>query len=108
MATSLVSLGKIPNLAPGQSKTKRWNNATPHLAVWFIQAIPQNSSFTTFPPAEESVEVEVTRVWRKLNRTVQGAFLGGTHSDFEHEIWYEVKNVGGREVDVEVYASITT
>lgn len=104
MASSLIPLGKIDNLAPGQSTVKHWNNATPPLAVWYIQAIPRESSYTSASPAEQSVAAEVTKVWRNVNRTP-------TTSDvqfykFEHEIWYEIKNVGTREVDVDVYASI--
>ena len=69
MASSLVKLTTINNLAPGQSTTKHWNNATPAKAVWYVQAVPLETSFTSKDPIEQSVEVEVTRVWRKLNRT---------------------------------------
>ncbi|HEX8649480.1 MAG TPA: hypothetical protein VF708_01470 [Pyrinomonadaceae bacterium] len=104
MASSLVKLTTINNLASGQSTTRNWNNATPAKAVWYIQAVPLESSFPTPIQTEESVEVETTRVWRKLIRTV-------TSSDvqpfkFEYEIWYTIKNVGAKEVDVDVYASI--
>ena len=27
---------------------------------------------------------------------------------YEHEIWYTIKNVGSREVDVDIYASIVS
>jgi hypothetical protein len=104
MASLLIKLGTVNNLAPNQSVTYHWNNAAPSAAVWYIQAIPQESSFTA-NPADQSVEVEVTRVWRKLNRTL----IHGPEFDtnnIEHEIWYVIKNVGTREVDVAVYASV--
>lgn len=44
MASSLIKLSTI-KIAPNQSTTKHWNNATPPLAVWYIQAIPLESSF---------------------------------------------------------------
>jgi hypothetical protein len=102
MASSFIKLERL-QLAPGLSITRHWNNATP-LAVWYIQAIPLESSFTA-NPADQSVEVEVTRVWRKLNRTL----IHGPEFDtnnIEHEIWYVIKNVGTREVNFDVYASI--
>jgi hypothetical protein len=105
MASSLVKLGTIKNLAPAQSVTKHWNNATPANAVWYIQAIPLPSSFTSANPIEQSVEAEVTRVWRKLNRTIGPAENPEAYY-YEDEIWYVIRNVGAREVDVDVYASI--
>jgi hypothetical protein len=69
-----------------------------------IQAVPRESSFTTDIPFDQSLEVEVTRVWRKLNRTKHGD--EALSYDFEHEIWYVIKHVGAREVDIDVYASI--
>jgi hypothetical protein len=104
MASFLLKLTTIKNLASGVSVTKHWNNATPALAVWYIQAIPLESSFTVNNPTG-SVEAEVTRVWRKLNRTADTGGEFQTYS-LEHEIWYTIKNVGAREVDVDVYASI--
>ena len=105
MASSLVKLGTINNLAPGQSTTRHWNNASPASAVWYIQAIPRESSFTSLTPIEQSVETEITRVWRKLNRKKGPSEFPEVH-DYEHEIWYVIKNVGAREVDVDIYASI--
>jgi len=106
MASSLVKLGTINNLAPNQSVTKHWNNATPANAVWYIQAIPLKSSFTSKDPSpsEQSVAVEVTTVWRRLNRTKGPPESPQYH--YEHEIYYVIKNVGLIEVDVDVYASI--
>ena len=104
MASSLVKLVTINNLAPGQSATRNWNNATPANAVWYLQAIPLESSFTSSDPLNQSVEAEVTRVWRKLNRTFTGKDVNPY--SYEYEIWYVIKNVGAREVDVNVYASI--
>jgi hypothetical protein len=95
MASSIKKIFTINNLAPGASTTKSWQKPNPPLAVWYIQAIPLASSFSQGQFG--SVEVEVTRVWRKLNRT-----LG---ADDEHEIWYKIKNVGTEEVDADVYAS---
>jgi hypothetical protein len=71
MASSLIKLEPtINNIAPGQWTTRHWNNATPPNAVWHIQGVPRESSFTTDSPTDQSLEVEVTRVWRKLNRTL--------------------------------------
>lgn len=105
MASSLVKLVTINNLAPGASVTKNWNNATPPKAVWYIQAVPLESSFTSVNPIEQHVEAEVTRVWRRLNRT-KGSGEFPDVPNYEHEIWYVIKNVGTREVDVDAYASI--
>lgn len=105
MASKAVKLTTIYNLAPGQSVTRNWNNAMPANAVWYIQAIPLESSFTSNIPTVQSVEAEVTRVWRKLNRTV-GEKEFPDFPYLEHEIWFVIKNVGSREVNVDVYASI--
>jgi hypothetical protein len=105
MASSLIKLETLKNLAPGQEVTRNWNRATPSDAVWYIQAIPLLTSFTD-KPKEQSVEVEVTRIWRKLIRTA-GKHEFEAAGFYEHEIWYVVKNIGQREVDVDVYASIT-
>ena len=104
MASSLVKLTTINNIQPGQSVTRSWNNATPGKAVWNVQAVPLESSFTTSGTAPQSVEAEVTRVWRKLNRTWKQSDV--QPFVYEHEVWYVVKNVGAKEVDVDVYASI--
>lgn len=86
MASALVKVSTINNLGPGESRTRRWNNATPSKAVWHIQAIPLESSFTTPNPAEQSVEVEVTRVWRRLNREA-GPIEFPEAFGYEHEVW---------------------
>jgi hypothetical protein len=104
MASSLIKLTTLKNMAPGQAISTHWNNAAPERANWQIQAVPLQSSFTDFESSLQSVDVEVTRVWRRLNRI-------GVHSDvqpwrFECEIHYTVKNVGTREVDVDIFASI--
>jgi hypothetical protein len=104
MASSLKKLTTINNIAPGESEKRSWNNATPATAVWYIQAIPLEKSFTSETPAVQSVKVEVTEVWRRLNRSMRSAEIPSP--DYEHEIWYVIKNVGAREVDVDVYASI--
>lgn len=105
MASTLVKLGTIDNLAPGKSTIKHWNNATPPNAVWHVQAVPLLSSFASANPVDQSVEAEVTRVWRRLNRSKGPGEFPDVLS-YEHEVWYEIKNVGTREVDVDVYASI--
>jgi hypothetical protein len=43
-------------------------------------------------------------MWRRLNRTKSSVEIPSYN--FEHEIWYVIKNVGAREVDIDVYASI--
>jgi hypothetical protein len=91
MASLLVKLATISNIQPGQSTTRTWNKATPANAVWYIQAIPRESSFTSDNPPEQSVEAEVTRVWRKLNRTVGSGEVFA--KDYEHEIWYVIKKL---------------
>jgi hypothetical protein len=105
MASELKKINSAPiPLDPGQSLTTHWNNAN-QKAVYSIQAIPLESSFPGVSgPA--TVEVEVTRVWRKLNVTK-------TTSDvqpftFEHEIWYVVKNPGTKKVTCDVYAGIVS
>jgi hypothetical protein len=105
MASTLTKLGTINNLGPGESTTKHWNNATPANAVWYIQGVPLASSFTSNNPVEQAVEVEVTRVWRKLIRSSLGS---GEFPQpvLEHEVWYVFKNVGTRPVNFDVYASI--
>ncbi len=105
MATSRVKLITINNIAPGQTKIYYWNNATPSEAVWYIQAVPLTSSFTNTSLSEQSVDVEITRVWRRLNRK-RGRIEFPYAYTYEHEIWYEIKNIGSKEVDIDVYASI--
>jgi hypothetical protein len=106
MASSFIKLTTINNLAPNQSVIHHWNNATPLDAVWHIQAIPLESSFTSIDPPEQHMEAEVTRIWRRVNRTPKSSDVQPWV--YEHEIWYEVKNVGSRKVDVGVYASIVS
>jgi|GEM_PF-4175519 len=102
MASSLVKFATY-QLTPNQSVIKHWNNATPPWAVWYVQAIPLESSFNG-NPGVQSVEVEVTRVWRRLNQTPTGKDV--EINKYEHEIWYELKNLSAKKVDVDVYASI--
>jgi len=94
----------VNNLAPGKTNHYWWNNATPSVAVWYIQAVPLEKSFSN-TTVNQSVEVEITRVWRKLNQSYKssGEF---PQSYYEHEVHYEVKNIGTLEVDFDVYASI--
>src|SRR6516165_7122866 len=54
MASTLLKLGTINNLAPGATTTNHWNNASPATAVWYIQAVPLVSSFTA-NPVQQSV-----------------------------------------------------
>jgi hypothetical protein len=105
MTAVLVKLGTINGIAPGKSVIYHWNNATPANAVWYIQAIPRDDSFKGVPLAEESVAAEVTRVWRKLIRSPGPAEFPES-GDLEHEVWYEIKNVGSKDVNVDVFASI--
>lgn len=105
MASSLIKIWAVENFQPGKSLIAHWNNATPSQAVWYIQAIPRESSFASDSPVEQSVQVEVTRVWRKLNRHAAGVPEFPEYVRYEHEIWFEIKNVGAKEVDIDVYAS---
>ena len=106
MASSFVPIHSKFKIPANAAVTKHWNNASPPWATWHVQAIPTESTFSGPTPGEQSVEVEVTRVWRRLNRTP-------TTSDvqffkFEHEIWYTVKNLSAKEVEVEVYAGVVS
>lgn len=104
MPSKLVKLTTLNNIAPGEKRTRKWNNATPSNAVWYIQAVPLASSLTA-SATEQSLTVEVPRVWRRLivKKELQGEF---EVTEIEHEVHYEVKNIGDKEVDVDVYASI--
>jgi hypothetical protein len=103
MASSLIKLA-TQHLTPGQSLPMHWNNATPPWAVWYIQAIPLESSFNGVPGVQ-SAEVEVTRVWRKVNQTPTGKDV--EINKYEHEIHFVLKNLNTtRAVDVDIYASI--
>jgi hypothetical protein len=104
MASLLVKIATFNNIQAGQSITRYWNYPTPANAVWHIQAIPLESSFTA-QPTEQNVEVEVTSVRRKLNQTLVKKDVSEV-LEHQHQIWYVIKNVGTREVDVDVYASI--
>jgi hypothetical protein len=104
MAVFAIKLGGTFHLEKGQSTTGHWKHLTPSSAVWYIQAIPLENSFTDSPP-NQSVEVEVTRVWRQLNRT-ESPGSEFTEIDTEHEVWWEVKNVGSRPLNAQIYASI--
>ena len=70
MASLLHKIATFNNIQAGQSLTRSWTKIDPAIAVWYIQAIPRESSFTSAQPPEQSVEVEVTRVSRKLKRAL--------------------------------------
>ncbi len=104
MASLLHKIATFNNIQAGQSLTRSWTKIDPAIAVWYIQAIPRESSFTSAQPPEQSVEVEVTRVSRKLKRALSTNEV--QDYSYEHEVWYTIKNIGTREVDFDVYASI--
>lgn len=107
MGSRLIKLGQVAGLAPGESSVGHWNNATPSDAVWDIQAIPLASSFKSSTPPSQHVQVEVTRVWRRLNRKQESLSEVGIDTFlYEHEVWWELENVGPQPVDADVYASI--
>jgi hypothetical protein len=106
MPSLLIPLGPL-SLAKGESKILHWNNATPGDAVWYIQAVPQASSFTQ-TPIEQHVEAEITRVWRLLKRRSEDTSKEFPSSDIEHEIWFEIKNLSDKKIDVKIYASVTS
>jgi hypothetical protein len=106
MAVFATKLGGTWHLEKDQSAIGHWKHLTPSTAVWYIQAIPLEDSFTASPP-NQTVEVEVTRVWRRLNR-VQIVDPEITTTDTVHEVWWEVKNVGSRPLNAHIYASIVS
>lgn len=103
-SAALIHFETLNNINPGQSIVRHWNNATPGVGVWQVQAVPIATSFTAPLTADQSVQVE-TRTWRRLNRTLQEQ-NGAVVQKLEHEIYYEVKNTGNMQVDVDIYASI--
>jgi hypothetical protein len=92
-----IHAGSASNIAPGQTVTKHWNNATPRDAVWYVQAVPTHSGIGK--EGTQVREVEVTRVWWKLTKTAP-------KGPIEDEIHFAIKNVGTQNVSVEIYIGI--
>jgi len=104
MPTSVVNTKAERELAPGKSGTWVWNNAAPHDAVWSANAVPVPSGDTQ-KGFNEVVSLEVTRLWRRLIVTELDPHSQATQLKVEHEIHYEVENVGDAPARFVVFLS---
>lgn len=95
MAAFLVNTHTEHTLAPGKTGHWWWNNAAPGQAVWSANAVPVPTGDTASGFAED-VSLEVTRLWRRLIVTEHKPFPQSQTVEvkIEHEIHYEIKNVG--------------
>jgi hypothetical protein len=96
MAAKLIDTKQDLKLASGESLTRSWNRATGK-AVYSANAVPRSTGSTT-EGFDQVTQLEVTRLWRKYIFTEKS-------NDFEHEIWYTVKNVGNDTARFNVYLS---
>ena len=90
MATKVFDTKTVLELEPGKTTHRKLSNASPDEAVWSANARP---IFDTLPPKGtqvlEEMELEITRLWRKLIVTGTGSNL-----KTETEIHFVIKNVG--------------
>jgi phage-related tail fiber protein len=98
---SLINTNAKIKLAPGQTEHLWWNNATPGDSVWSANAVPINTTNAKTGFLNQDSSGEITRLWRRL--IVNIGVPGQAH--FEHEIHYEVKNVGNTEATFNVFLS---
>lgn len=104
MAAFVVNTKTVVELAPGQTTQRHWNNAAPHDAVWSANAVAVATGSTAEGFAED-VALEVTRLWRRLIVTEKKPFPQSQTVEvkIEHEIHYEIKNVGAQPAKFVVY-----
>jgi hypothetical protein len=92
-------------LDPGKTVHRKWNNAAPVNAVWSANAVP---SITGSTPTgwDQDTSLEITRLWRRL-LVIEKAPPGSQISDttIEHEIHYEIKNVGNDKARFRIFLS---
>jgi hypothetical protein len=83
-----------------------WNNAAPADAVWSANAIPVQTGDTASGFAQDT-SVEVTRLWRRLIVTEHKDSPQAQTVDVkvEHEIHYEIKNLGNQTARFVVFLS---
>ncbi|SRR6266481_9694298 len=102
---SLVNTNTSIKLAPGQTEHVKWSNATPGFnSVWSANAVPHNTTSSASPNQDSSGEI--TRLWRRLivtDKSSPGQQIADIH--IEHEIHFEVKNVGNTEATFNVFLS---
>jgi hypothetical protein len=93
-------------LGPGKTHHLWWNKAAPANAVWLANAVPIITGDTATGFNQDS-SVEITRLWRRLIVTEKKPFPQSQTTDVvvEHEIHYEVKNLGNTEVTFNVFLS---
>ncbi|MBI4852340.1 MAG: hypothetical protein HY819_11135 [Acidobacteria bacterium] len=104
----VINTNKEVELAPGKTYKGHWNNATPGAnAVWGAQAIPLATGSTIEGFAQDT-SVEVTRLWRRLIITEKKPFPQSqtVETEVEHEIHYEIKNVGTEKVKFIIFLTI--
>ncbi len=106
MAVKFINTKIDAWIEPGQTHNWVYNNAAPREAVWSAQAVPFSTGDSTKGFAEV-VELEVTRVWRKLIVTEKKPYPQSQTVDvtIEDEIHYHVKNIGTQKSRYTVYLS---
>jgi hypothetical protein len=106
MAAFVVNTKTEKVLAPGKTGHWKWNNAAPQNAVWSANVVPVMTGDTA-SGFDEDVSLEVTRVWRRLIVTEEKSSPQSQFANVnvEHEVHYEVKNVGSRSARFVVFLS---
>ena len=99
-----IHVSKEHELAPNQTDTWHWNHAAEVNAVWTANAVLIR--VTDYSKQSQDSRLEVTRLWRRYQ--VVDNSLGQTANDTaEHEIYYEVRNVGPETARFKVYLCAT-
>src|SRR3712207_1921615 len=88
MATKVIDTKTVLELEPGKTTHRKLSNASPDKAVWSANAMPIFEPSSQLGQLEE-IELEITRLWRKLIVTGSGTNVKG-----ETEIHFVIKNVG--------------
>ena len=109
MAAFLVNTHTQHTLAPGKTVHSWWNNAAPSQAVWSANAVPTQTGDTKSGFAED-VSLEVTRLWRRMivTEVKDSPQSQTTDVKLEHEIHFEVKNVGNSSAQFTVFLAAIT
>ena len=101
MGMVVIESNSVRELNPGETFRGHWNNAAPAKAVWSANAVPLTTG-TTNTGFSQDTSLEVTRLWRRLV-VIENSQSQFSDTDLEHEIHYEVKNVGPEKAKFRMY-----
>jgi hypothetical protein len=98
MAASMFKGGVDRVLEPGETFVGHWNHAAPAVAVWSVNPVPKSNGSTP-TGFNEDARLEVTRFWRRL---LINEGQPSSETTIEHEIYYEIKNIGTKTAKFEM------